>query len=207
VAQPRPAGGGWISGPRPGCSTNSRRCCWTSSARPAASTLSVSASTASACGRSGGSDRRQPGRSGQGRLQAACGRRPWWAADLGGGERGQRERFDDVRGGAGRHPADPDAQRAAASTAGQGPCRQGLRSSPLPGVPSPAWYPTADRPAHDRVLGAPGTSPVDDQAHGSWLGGWRRLRILYERSCERFYALVLLACAVICFNILQQPPW
>jgi transposase len=113
----------------------------------------------------GGSDRRQPGRSGQGRLQAACGRRPWWAADLGGGERGQRQRFDDVRGGAGRHPADPDAQRASASTAGQGPCRQGLRSSPLPGVPAPAWYPAADRPAWDRVLGAPGAAPVDDRAH------------------------------------------
>jgi hypothetical protein len=36
---------------------------------------------------------------------------------------------------------------------------------------------------------------------------WRRLRIRYERSSERFYALVLLACAVICFNTLQRPPW
>ena len=42
---------------------------------------------------------------------------------------------------------------------------------------------------------------------GAWLGGFRRLRIRYERSSERFYALVLLACSVICFNILQQPPW
>jgi transposase len=41
---------------------------------------------------------------------------------------------------------------------------------------------------------------------GAWLGGFRRLRIRYERSCERFYALVLLACSVICFNTLQQPP-
>jgi transposase len=41
---------------------------------------------------------------------------------------------------------------------------------------------------------------------GAWLGGWRRLRIRYERSSERFYALVLLACAVICFTTLQQPP-
>jgi hypothetical protein len=24
---------------------------------------------------------------------------------------------------------------------------------------------------------------------------------------ERFYALVLLACSVICFNALQRPPW
>jgi transposase len=42
---------------------------------------------------------------------------------------------------------------------------------------------------------------------GAWLGGFRRLRIRYERSSERFYALVMLACSVICFNALQQPPW
>jgi transposase len=42
---------------------------------------------------------------------------------------------------------------------------------------------------------------------GAWLGGWRRLRIRYERSSERFYALAMLACAVICCNALQQPPW
>jgi hypothetical protein len=73
----------------------------------------------------GGPDRRQPGRSGQGRLQAARGRRQGWAAAVGSGERGQRQRRHHVRGGAGRHPADPDAQRAAASAAWQGPCRQG----------------------------------------------------------------------------------
>jgi IS5 family transposase len=42
---------------------------------------------------------------------------------------------------------------------------------------------------------------------GAWLGGFWRLRIRYERSSERFYALALLACSVICFNTLQQPPW
>jgi transposase len=41
----------------------------------------------------------------------------------------------------------------------------------------------------------------------AWLGGWRRLRIRYERSDERFYALAMLACAVICFNALRQPQW
>jgi transposase len=41
---------------------------------------------------------------------------------------------------------------------------------------------------------------------GAWLGGFRRLRIRYERSSERFYALAMLACAVICFNAIQQPP-
>jgi transposase len=42
---------------------------------------------------------------------------------------------------------------------------------------------------------------------GAWLGGFRRLRIRYERSSERFYALAMLACSVICFNALQQPRW
>jgi IS5 family transposase len=42
---------------------------------------------------------------------------------------------------------------------------------------------------------------------GAWLGGWRRLRIRYERSSERFYALAMLACSVICFRALSQPLW
>jgi transposase len=39
---------------------------------------------------------------------------------------------------------------------------------------------------------------------GAWLGGWRRLRVRYDRGSDRFYALVLLACAVICFQ--ARPP-
>jgi transposase len=35
---------------------------------------------------------------------------------------------------------------------------------------------------------------------GAWLGGFRRLRIRYERSSERFYALAMLACSVIWFQ-------
>jgi hypothetical protein len=42
---------------------------------------------------------------------------------------------------------------------------------------------------------------------GAWLGGFRRLRIRSERGSERFYALAMLACSVICFNALQRPPW
>jgi transposase len=42
---------------------------------------------------------------------------------------------------------------------------------------------------------------------GAWLGGFRRLRIRYERSSERFYALAMLACSVICFNTLGRPSW
>jgi hypothetical protein len=126
AAQQPPAGGGWTSGPAPGCSSSSKRCCWTSWARPAALTWSGSASTASACGRStGGSDWRQSHRSRQGRLQAACGRRCRRRAVDGGCERGQRQRLDHAGGGAGRHPADPDADQAAAPAAHQGAWRQG----------------------------------------------------------------------------------
>jgi hypothetical protein len=43
---------------------------------------------------------------------------------------------------------------------------------------------------------------------GAWLGGWRRRRIRDERSSdERFSGLAMLACAVICCNALQRPPW
>jgi IS5 family transposase len=42
---------------------------------------------------------------------------------------------------------------------------------------------------------------------GAWLGGFRRLRIRYERCSERFYALAMLACSIICFNALRRPPW
>jgi transposase len=42
---------------------------------------------------------------------------------------------------------------------------------------------------------------------GVWLGGFRRLRIRYERSGERFYALAMLSCAIICCNALGQSPW
>jgi IS5 family transposase len=42
---------------------------------------------------------------------------------------------------------------------------------------------------------------------GASLGGFRRLRIRDERDSGRLSALVLLACAVICCNALQQPSW
>jgi IS5 family transposase len=42
---------------------------------------------------------------------------------------------------------------------------------------------------------------------GAWLGGFRRLRIRYERCSERFSALAMLACSIICFNALRRPPW
>jgi Transposase DDE domain len=40
----------------------------------------------------------------------------------------------------------------------------------------------------------------------AWLFGCRRLRMRYERSDARFYAFVLLACSLLSFHVLQQPP-
>jgi transposase len=34
----------------------------------------------------------------------------------------------------------------------------------------------------------------------SWLGCWRRLQVRWDRDSGRFFALVLVACALVCFN-------
>jgi hypothetical protein len=76
---------------------------------------------------------------------------------------------------------------------------------PLPDLSASVRDQVADRSAPDRVLGQAGRhrSTIERTARGCWL---RRLRIRDERDSDRFYALTMLACAVICFNALQQPP-
>jgi len=37
----------------------------------------------------------------------------------------------------------------------------------------------------------------------SWLSCWRRLQVRWDRDSGRWFAFVLLACAVVCFNRLQ----
>jgi hypothetical protein len=34
----------------------------------------------------------------------------------------------------------------------------------------------------------------------SWLSCWRRLQVRWDRDAGRWFAFVLLACAVVCFN-------
>jgi hypothetical protein len=34
----------------------------------------------------------------------------------------------------------------------------------------------------------------------SWLSYWRRLQVRWDRDAGRWFAFVLLACAVVCFN-------
>jgi transposase len=38
----------------------------------------------------------------------------------------------------------------------------------------------------------------------SWLSCWRRLGMRWDRDSERFFAFVLVACAVVCFNHLER---
>jgi transposase len=207
VAQPRAAGGGWTSGPRPGCSTNSKRCCWTSSARPAASTWSASASTASACGRSRGD---LTGANPVDRGKA--GSKLHVAGDRGGlpisvvvsaANANDSTMFeavlDDIppirmpSGRRRRRPAKVHADKAYDHRR----CRTYLRRGGIrPRIARRMIESSARLGRHRWTI----------ERTGAWLGGFRRLRIRYERSCERFYALVLLACSVICFNTLQQPP-
>jgi transposase len=207
VAQPRPAGGGWISGPRPGCSTNSRRCCWTSSAWPAASTWNASASTASACGRSRGDltganpvDRGKAGS----KLHVAGDRGGLPISVVVSAANANDATLletvlDDI-------PTDPDAQRAAATSAAKvhadkaydnRRCRTYLRRRGIrPRIARRMIESSARLGRHRWTI----------ERTGAWLGGFRRLRIRYERSSERFYALAMLACSVICFKALCQPP-
>jgi transposase len=39
----------------------------------------------------------------------------------------------------------------------------------------------------------------------SWLSCWRRLQVRWDRDSGRWFAFVLLACAVVCCNRLQPP--
>ena len=39
----------------------------------------------------------------------------------------------------------------------------------------------------------------------SWLSCFRRLQVRWDRDAGRWFAFVLLACAVVCFNRLHQP--
>jgi hypothetical protein len=62
----------------------------------------------------------------------------------------------------------------------------------------------ADRSAWDRVVDPAGAAAVAGGAALSWLSCYRRLALQWDRSSERFFAFVLLACALACFNRLSR---
>ena len=207
AARPRPARDAWMSGPALGCSSSSRPCCWRSSGRPAASIWSGSAWTPSACGRSKGDlTGANPSRS---------------------GKQGSKLHLAGERGGL------PLSVVLSAANANDSTMLETLLED-IPAIRMPTGRrrrgPARCMPTRPTtILAARSICVGEDQAPlarrmmessarlgrhrwtiertGAWLGGFRRLRIRYERSSERVYALAMLACAVICFNALQQPPW
>ena len=203
-----PAGGGWTSGPALGCSTNSRRCCWTSWARPAASTWTGSAWTPSAYGRSKGD---------------LTGANP-----VDRGEAGSKLHLAGERGGL------PVAVVLSAANANDATMLEAVLDD-IPPIVMPSGRRRrrpgavhADKAYDHRrcraylrrrgIRSRIARRGIESSARlgryrwtiertGAWLGGWRRLRIRYERGSERFYALAMLACSVICFQALGPPRW
>jgi hypothetical protein len=67
------------------------------------------------------------------------------------------------------------------------------------------WDQPAGRPAGDRVVDPAGAAPLAGEWSLSWLGCFRRLQLRWDRDSGRWFAFVLLACALVCFNRLHQP--
>ena len=68
------------------------------------------------------------------------------------------------------------------------------------GVSAAAWDPGTDCPARGGVLDPAWAAPLEDRAVTSWLSCYRRLQVRWERDSGRFFAFVLLACALVCFK-------
>jgi transposase len=135
--------------------------------------------------------------------QAPPGLRRQQAAPERGGDGGQRQRHRPVPGRRGRHPAGPDPAgrrrtRPAAIHADKGYdsranrawlCRRGIKPRiARRGIASSARL-GRHRWKVERAL--------------SWLNCFRRLQVRWDRDAGRWFALVLVACAVVCFNRLS----
>jgi transposase len=190
------------------CSTSSRRCCWTNSAWLAGSTWSGSASTPSACGRSRG-DLTGANPTDRGK----AGSKLHVAGDAGGLPlaviisaanandstmlEAVLEDIPPVRMPTGRRRRRPGKVHADKAYDHRR-CRAYLRRRGIRPRIARRMIESSQRLGRHRWT---------IERTGAWLGGFRRLRIRYERSSDRFYALAMLACSVICFHALQQPAW
>jgi hypothetical protein len=137
---------------------------------------------------------------GKPREQASPGLRRWWAAADRGRHRRQRGRYHHVPGGPRRRPTDPYAVGPSAHPTGQGPHRQGVRQRREPSVPAASWDQTADRPARGGIVGAAWRHRWRIERALSWSSCFRRLQVRWDQDAGRWFAFVLLACAVVCFN-------
>lgn len=59
---------------------------------------------------------------------------------------------------------------------------------------------TATCPAWDRIVGAPWAASVEGRAGAVVVSCFRRLQVHWDRDSGRFFAFVLVACALVCFN-------
>jgi len=61
-----------------------------------------------------------------------------------------------------------------------------------------------DCTAWDRVVDRLGRHRWRVERALSWLSCYRRLAVRWDQGSERFFAFVLLACALVCFNRLES---
>jgi transposase len=151
----------------------------------------------------GGLDRREPGRSRQGRVQAAPGRRARWAADLGDHELGQRhdatmleavlEDIPAIRMPTGRRQRRPGKVHADKAYDHRR-CHAYLRRRGIRPRIARRMIESSERLGRHRWT---------IERTGAWLGGFRRLRIRHERDSERFYAPGAVG---LLGHLLQRPP-
>jgi transposase len=153
----------------------------------------------------GGSCWRKSRRSWQARLQAPPGLRRQWPAADGRGDGGQRQRQHHVRGADGRraggaHPSGRRRCRPGAVHADKGydarHCRAYLRRRGINARIARRGIESSKRLGRyrwrvERAL--------------SWLSCFRRLQVRWDRDSGRFFAFVLLACALVCGNRLWSP--
>ena len=139
-------------------------------------------------------------------IVASLGASSTWSATVAAaadrrGDRRQRHRHHDVPGGHGRHPAGAHAVGAAAH-----PDR--ARSTPTRAMTARPTVPICVAVGSTRgSLGVGsnhqrGWGATDGGSSGrcQWLSCFRRLQVRWDRDSGRFFAFVLVACAVICCN-------
>jgi transposase len=148
----------------------------------------------------GGTTWAQIRRSWQAWEQAPPGLRRRRAAADRGHHRGQRHRHLDAPGGAGRRPASADPLGSAALPTGHAPWRQGVRQPSQPRLPAAAWI--RARIARRRVESSVrlGRQRWKVERSLSWLSCFRRLQVRWDQDSGRWFAFVLVACALVCCN-------
>jgi len=165
----------------------------------------ASVDTMSVRARRGGSCWRKSRRSWQTRIQAPPGLRRQWPAADGRGDGSQRQRQHHVRGADGRraggaHPSGRRRCRPGAVHADKGydarHCRAYLRRRGINARIARRGIESSTRLGRHRWR-------VERAL--SWLSCFRRLQVRWDRDSGRFFAFVLLACALVCGNRLWSP--